>query len=113
MTEPQAANPNPGSVADVASEIVTDVEQGKEAYAEAAPAVSEVKQITAPVLGGEPAVILGTLTGVVIAVLSVFNVLPVETSVGVVTSIAPVIGGFITRFFVSPAHKVVGVVVKK
>lgn len=82
---------------------VNKIEEAKDDYQKASPASEAVVNALSPVLKGEPAVILGTVVGVVIAGLALLGVLPVDTSVGVVTSVAPVLGGLITRFFVKPA----------
>lgn len=90
------------SVSDLAIKEVAEAEKD---YADAAPAVKAVEDVTSPVLGGEPALVIGTIVAIIIAALALTHAVDVSTSVGVVTSFAPLIGGIVTRFFVSPARK--------
>lgn len=81
--------------------LASDVAEAEADYREATPAVQAVTAAAGP-LGTEPAIVLGVLVGVIVAVLAITGVLPVATSVGFVVSLAPVVAAFITRFFVSP-----------
>lgn len=99
---PPVATTTVQSVSDLAIKEVAEAEKD---YADAAPAAKAIEDITSPVLGGEPALVIGTLAAVIIAVLALTHVVDVSTSVGFVTSFTPLIVGVLTRFFVSPARK--------
>lgn len=98
MTEPTAPTVAP-------EKPLVDVQTAVQDVRDAKPSQDIFTNTLTPVLGGEPAVIIGGLVAVVIAVLSLTGVVSIDTANGIVASVAPLVTGVIARFFVSPVRK--------
>lgn len=58
-----------------------------------------------PVLGGEPALIIGIVVAAAIALLAITGVVDAETSTAIVVTVVPIVTAVLTRFFVKPVKK--------
>lgn len=60
-----------------------------------------------PVFGGEPALAIGGIAALVVALLSIFDiVVDVDTVTAIIVSVVPLIAAILTRFKVTPVRKV-------
>lgn len=66
---------------------------------------NEVAADLTPVLGGEPAVIVGAIIAVIIGILTSTGVVDAVTATAIIASAGPLVASVITRFFVKPIKK--------
>lgn len=64
-----------------------------------------VTDVLVPVLGGEPALIIGVVVAAIVAILCLTGVTTVPVATGFIVSAAPIVAGLITRFNVKPVKK--------